>query len=277
MRSLILFIRRYLTAFLFIGLQVVAVTVTINHSQYHQAALWGVFDEVSGHVMSVYHQATSYFRLARFNKELAADNARLRALLPSSTLVDTGGTYLYQDLKAKQLYSYIPAQVIQVQTNQTNNYLMLNRGSKHGLRPHMGVISAEGVVGIIRNVSPQFATVSTLLHSQTLVSARVGLSGSRGTVRWDGISPLYVKLDEIPFQEAIQVGDTIFTSGYSLIFPDRIPIGTIASFRVKETGDFFDIKVRLAVPYHKLDHVWIVVNQFKTEMDSLLNRINYDR
>ncbi len=277
MRNLILFIRRNLTAFLFVGLQGVAITLTIRHSQYHQAVLWGVFDEISGYLMSVYHQANSYFRLARFNKELAADNARLRALLPSSTLVDTGQAYLHHNLHTKQFYSYIPAQVIQVQTTQANNYLMLNRGSKHGVRPHMGVISPEGVVGIVRSVSPHFATVSTLLHSQTLISARVGLSGSRGTVRWDGLSPWYVKLDEIPFQEAIQAGDTIYTSGYSHIFPDKIPIGTIASFRVKETGDFFDIKVRLAVPYHKLDHVWIVVNLFKTEMDSLLNRTNYDR
>jgi rod shape-determining protein MreC len=125
-------------------------------------------------------------------------------------------------------------------------------------------------VGIVKDVSPHFATLYSLLHSRVTVSARIRRDGSRGTLRWDGRSPDYSTLEEITRQESLRKGDTIFTSGVSRIFPDNIPIGTVESFKLKEPGNFYEIRVKLATNFRRADYVYVVNNFMHTEMDSLL-------
>jgi len=128
------------------------------------------------------------------------------------------------------------------------------------------------VVGIVKNVSPNFSSLFSLLHSQVTVSARVRRDGSRGTIRWDGGSPDYVNLEEITRQEQLHNGDTIFTSGVSRIFPDNIPIGTIDRFQLKEPGTFYSVRVKLATNFRKIDYVYVVNNLMHGQMDSLIEK-----
>jgi rod shape-determining protein MreC len=81
-----------------------------------------------------------------------------------------------------------------------------------------------------------------------------------------------VNLEDITRQEALHKGDTIFTSGDSRIFPDNIPIGTIEEFRLKEPGNFYAIRVRLATNYRRIDYVYVVNNKMHNEMDSLIKK-----
>jgi rod shape-determining protein MreC len=56
----------------------------------------------------------------------------------------------------------------------------------------------------------------------------------------------------------------------SRIFPDNIPIGTVESFKLKEPGNFYEIRVKLATNFRRADYVYVVNNFMHTEMDSLL-------
>lgn len=272
MRNLFSFIYYYRAFFLFLLLEVISVGLMISNNGFQRAAVLNVTDEVVGRTFAVYAEVTSYLTLGEHNKELAAENARLRTEQATSFYLDTSVTHLQQDSSTRQLYSYIPAEVVQISTNRINNYIIINKGRQQGIAPRMAVISPNGVVGIVKSVSDHFAGLYSLLHAQVTVSARVRRDGSRGTIKWDGQSPYFVNLEEITRQEQLHKGDTIFTSGVSRIFPDDIPIGTIESFSLKEPGNFYEIRVRLAADFTKLDYVYVVNNLMSMEMDSLINK-----
>jgi rod shape-determining protein MreC len=270
MRNLFLFLYRYNAVFLFLLLQAVCIYLVISNNQYQRAWALNVSDEVVGRTMSVYKKVTAYLTLGESNRELAQENARLHNLAPSLYYGDTSQVVGLRDTVMKQFYSYIPARVLQTTTGETNNYILINKGSNAGIEPRMGVVGPQGVVGIVKNVSPHFATLYSLLHSRVTVSARIRRDGSRGTLRWDGRSPDYSTLEEITRQESLRKGDTIFTSGVSRIFPDNIPIGTVESFKLKEPGNFYEIRVSLATNFRRADYVYVVNNFMHSEMDSLL-------
>lgn len=272
MRNLFLFLFRFHAFFLFVLLEVICFYLIIENNSYHRAAFYKVSDEVVGRSMKVYNEATGYLTLGEQNKKLAEENARLRNMLPSSYFADTSLVYVKKDSLRKQFYTYIPARVIQTSMNRVNNYIIINKGAKEGIEPRMGVVGPDGVVGIVKNVSPNFSSLFSLLHSQVTVSARVRRDGSRGTIRWDGRSPDFVNLEEITRQEQLHNGDTIFTSGVSRIFPDNIPIGTINRFELKEPGNFYSVRVKLATNFRKIDYVYVVNNLMHAQMDSLIEK-----
>jgi rod shape-determining protein MreC len=272
MRNLFLFIYRYHAFFLFLVLELVCVALMIRNNGYQRAAYFNIADEVVGRTYTAYNEVTDYLRLADENKQLADENSRIRNSLPSSFYMDTSTVHVAKDTAGRQFYSYIPARVIQTSTNQINNYIYINKGSKQGITPRMAVICPNGVVGIVKNVSDHFASLYSLLHSQVTVSARVRKDGSRGTIKWDGQSPYYASLEEITRQEPLKKGDTIYTSGVSRLFPDNIPIGTVESFELKEPGNFYSITVKLTTDFKRIDYVYVVNNLMHGEIDSLVNK-----
>lgn len=272
MRNLFIFLYRYHAFFLLLLLQALCLYLIIANNRYHQAIAFNVSDEMVGRSMSVYKEVTGYLALGESNRMLSEENARLHNYNPSLQYSDTSSVKTVHDSTLQQFYSYIPARVIQSSTNETNNYIVINKGSKAGIEPRMGVVGPQGVVGIVKTVSPHFATLYTLLHSRVTVSARVGRNGSRGTLRWDGRNPDYSNLEEITRQEVLHEGDTIFTSGVSRIFPDNIPIGTIESFKLKEPGNFYEIRVKLGTNFRRADYVYVVNNLMHLEMDSLMKQ-----
>ncbi len=272
MRNIFAFIFRYHAFFLLLMLETVCVALMIQNNGFHRAAFLNVSDEFVGKSYKVYNEVTDYIRLGEENRLLADENSRLRNTLPNSYYADTSSIKTVRDTIRHTLYHYIPARVIQTSTNRLNNYIYINKGRDHGIKPRMAVIGPNGVVGIVKSVSDHFASLYSMLHSQVTVSARVKQNGSRGTVKWDGKSPYYVNLEEITRQEQLHQRDTIFTSGVSRLFPDNIPIGIVESFDLIEPGNFYDIRVMLSTDFKKLDYVYVVSNIMHEEMDSLINR-----
>lgn len=272
MRNLFTFIYHYRAFFLFLLLEVMCVSLMIQHNSYQRAAFLNISDEVVGRTYAMYSEVTGYLNLGEYNKELATENAMLRTNQASSFYQDSSGVFVKKDTAGRQFYSYIPAEVIQSSTNKMNNYIIINKGRNHGIAPRMAVISPTGTVGIVKHVSDHFSSLYSLLHAQVTVSARVRRDGSRGTIKWDGVSPDFTNLEEITRQEQLHKGDTVFTSGVSRIFPDDIPIGTIEHFALKEPGNFYEIRVRLTTNFRRLDYVYVVNNLMSGELDSLINK-----
>src|SRR5215831_14187495 len=137
MRNLFLFVFRYYAFFLFMLLQVVCVYLIVTNEDYHQAAFLNVADELVGRTYTVYNQATEYLRLGDENSRLARENARLYMNMPASFLVDTSAIHTKKDSASHQLYTYIPARVIETSTNRLKNYIMIDKGRDDGVAPRM--------------------------------------------------------------------------------------------------------------------------------------------
>jgi len=91
---------------------------------------------------------------------------------------------------------------------------------------------------------------------------------------WDTKSPHVVQLNEISKIAPLKKGDTIVTSGRSVIFPKGIPIGTIQDFRLDVAENFYTIDVKLFNDMTDIEYVYIIENVDKSEINSLLKPSN---
>ena len=128
------------------------------------------------------------------------------------------------------------------------------------------------MVGIVKDVSPNFCSVISLLHQDSRVNAKIKRTGFIGTVLWDGVDYRYAKLIDIPYHLNVRIGDTIVTSGYSTIFPEGVMIGTVAIVKPNKNDNFYNIAVKLFTDFNRIDYVYIVKNRFKSELDTLTSR-----
>lgn len=267
MRNLIRFILRNHVFFLFFILEVLSFVFIFNFNNYQKVKFLNSSSRLTGKVYDSYTRISQYFNLPSVNRELALENARLRSYLSSANNLKTiSDSMLVRYPSGEGVYKYIPARIISNSVDRQQNYLTLDKGSRDGIKPDMGIISAGGVTGIITNVSPSFSTGLSLLNKRWNVSAKLAKNNYFGSLAWDGKNYRYASLNEIPFHVELQVGDTIVTSGFSTIFPEGIPLGTIESFN-KEGGDnFYTIKVRLSVDFKSVSFVEVIENRNKQEI-----------
>ncbi|GAA4389800.1 rod shape-determining protein MreC [Hymenobacter koreensis] len=293
MRNLFTFLFRYRGILVFVLLEIVSLVLLIRNSAYQRAAFFNSSNAYAGRVLEVRTQIYDYFRLVDVNQALVAENAQLRQQLYRSELSgrvvdsltvpgDTTGAQLRPDTLMLALqaipsrpteYPLIPARVINQTLRRVDNYLTLNVGIKQGVQPGMGVLTAAGVVGRVRQVSEHYATVTSLLHSKTTVSAKIQRDGTFGTIRWLGDDPTRASLDYIPRQNTLVRGDTVVTSGYNTIFPAGVMIGTVERFSKEPDKNFWTVQVKLAADFSKLTYVYVIGPQPRTaERDTLETR-----
>lgn len=191
------------------------------------------------------------------------DNARYAKIIAGDSLVIDS---------SEQVFTYIAADVISnAAARESNNSLRLNRGEKQGVRPNMGVIASDGngLVGIVREVTPRYCRVMSLLHRQTRIKAAIRGKNYFGTLTWPGKDPRLMQLEAVPRHAKISVGDIVQTSGYSQIFPHGIPIGKVIQAN-RESGDYFyDITVELYNDLSNVQYVYVVKNEMREEHQTL--------
>jgi len=208
-----------------------------------------------------------YFNLRVQNQDLAKENARLKTLLFNNpdTLVppSLGG------LNAKFQTNVIVTKVIHNSYNVHENFLTLNNGEKDGIKPDMGVINDLGIVGIIENTSPNYATVISILNTQSKINAKIKKSEHFGSLIWDGKNTGFVQLIDVPRLAAIRKGDTIVTGGQSIIFPENINIGTIDKIYIDNKTNYYTLNIRLFNDMTNLGHVYVIKRKDSEEITTL--------
>ncbi|GGK63205.1 rod shape-determining protein MreC [Rufibacter glacialis] len=280
MRKLLIFIFRIRAFLVFLLLEGVSLYLLYRSNAYHNAAFYQSSNYYVGRVLELQSQVSDYFRLTEINQGLAQENALLRAQLTQiqeQQLNDSLGTvkdslFAGVDSLGPAVFTYRPARVTSNSVRGLNNHLALNVGSDAGIRAGMGVLTANGIVGRVKAVSKHYATVTSLLHSQTLISVKLKRNQSLGSIRWDTENPETASLHYIPLSEKIFKGDSVVTSGAGGIYPPGILVGRVISVRKELDKSFYTILVRLAVDFEKLSYVYVVENKRKPELDSLLIR-----
>ncbi len=220
-------------------------------------------------IYQVSANAREYFNLREENERLANENVVLRNSLKSNLYVLPLKVYKIRDTIYRQQYSYISSKVVNSSVNKRRNYLTLNVGEDMGVKRDMGVVSSNGVVGIVTDVSGNFASVMSLLHKDLRVNCQLKRDGSFGPLVWDGEDYRHCNLTDIPTHARIRAGDTVMTSELSGIFPEGIMVGTVVSFERRKNEAFYTVRVKLNADLKKVNHVYVIKNKFKQERDSL--------
>jgi rod shape-determining protein MreC len=264
------FFRKYSKIMLFLLLLGISFYFLYRNNQYQKVLIFNAANSVAGSFYSLYADVNDYLYLRRNNRLLAEENAALRAQL----LADKYKIYnkwINTDTTYKQVYRYIPAKVINNSVDKANNYVTLNIGRIHGVKPDMGIISPEGVVGVVKSVSDYFAVGISLLHRKTQLSARLRGSEFFGSLQWQGTDENTLMLEYIPSYAKIAPGDTVETTTYSSIFPEGLPIGIVKSYEVDSDEGYFRIKVKPSTEFRRLNSVYVVDFTPKNEQENLEN------
>jgi rod shape-determining protein MreC len=265
-RNVILFIRKYSNFVLFLLLQITALSFLFRYNKYHEAAFMNVAGDFTGSINQRYSKVENYFRLKKINEQLVMENVRLNQMLREN-YEQVGGnekivldTVLTDTLREIRKYTWLGATVVGSTVNTQVNFITIHRGQLEGIHPNMGVVSPQGIVGTVVNVSDNYASVMTLLHRQYKVVVKLKNGGERGTVEWDGISPMFVTLKDIPKSAKLKPGDSVVTSPTSSLFPGNLMVGTIAEIVEDKSSNFYTLKIRPATNFFNIEYVYVIAN-----------------
>lgn len=269
MRNILLFIVRNNVFFIFLLLQSLAIWLTVRNSSFHSASMFSASNAMVGMVYEANSAVTEYLQLKRSNQRLAEENSQLRELLLQSQYASTDSFVTVIDTVYQEQYSYVPARIVRSTVNRQNNYITLDKGTIQGIRSGQAVISSACVVGIVKDVSPNYAVVLPLLHRKSSISSRLKGAGYYGALRWDGRDPMVLQLHDIPNHVELEMGMEVETSGFSGIFPEGLPIGKVTNFELRQGENFHDIEVTLNTDPRTLRIVYVVGNTMKLEQEQL--------
>lgn len=263
------FFAKHYFVMLFILFEFITLSLVVSFNHYQRASFLSSANGFTGYFFEQSSDFSDYFNLKAVNAQLAEENAYLRSKLPSSFRNSRDYSSLVYDTLGREKYVFRNARVINNSVNKNFNYITIDKGSRQGIKPEMGVISAQGVVGVIKDVSDNYSTVLSLLNTRFKLSAKLKEEGDFGSLAWDGRSYDVATFNEIPKHAKLNLGDQVVTSGYSVIFPEGIPVGVVETFSLGEGESFYEINVHLAVDFKKLTYVEVVENKLKNEQLSL--------
>jgi len=274
MKGFVKFLLKHHFTLIFLVLQFISFVLIVNYNKTQKVIFINSSSHISGIFNTSVSSVSSYFQLREDNIRLLRENTNLRNLflknyklrhVPNKELLDS--LYL-------QNYRFISAEIIQSSVRKTRNYLTLNVGAIQGVRKGSGVVSADGVVGVIKVISDNYSVVLPIINTDCKVSCRINRSQYYGSLTWKGGSYRTAELLEIPFHVDVEKGDSLFTTGFSSIFPTGELVGWVDNVEKKEGENFYSIQVKLSVDFQSLRYVYVVDHLLKFEMDSLKVKLN---
>lgn len=276
MRKLIEFIRSIYAVVLFILLEAAALSYYAHSNAYTQARLLVRSNQVVGSVQGLFTQMRHFWSLGSENRRLSERIASLEEELLRYRAAEAEGRLArLADSTARLPYYYTTARVASTSINRSGNFIVIDRGSRQGIESEMGILSAEGAMaGYIVSVSKNYAAALSILNPRFQASGKLRHDPAYyGSLRWEGTDSRFVMLDELPKYADIHEGDEIVSTGFSNYFPPDVPIGTVASFELNETGTYYTVRVRLAADMSALSEVIVTRNNNLEELRGLEEKL----
>ncbi|MEN9570701.1 MAG: rod shape-determining protein MreC [Bacteroidota bacterium] len=280
MRNVFLFIRRYFNFLFFLLLQAFCIYLITHYNKYHSAVGAATMNEITGGINTQYNKIDYYLQLKKTNEQLIKDNEQLRNSLaqnfenPDTVNKVVTDSIPFDTLGNRRKWLYQRAKVVSNSVTTQSNFIVLGRGAGQQLNKDEGVIDPNnGVVGIVTDVSPNFAVVMSLLHKDSRISGILKNDPSGGgSIVWDGKEPNYLSFLNVRKSAKAKKGDTVITSGITPTFPYGMVIGTIDQITPDKSTNNFIIKLKTAANFYNLQYVYSIKNFQKTEINQLLEK-----
>ena len=270
MHKLILFIKRVYVPLLFIVLEIVALRYYAHSSSYAEARLLTASNRIVGGVYGSISGIGDYFGLRRENRLLLDEVARLNNEL---TRYRENEVYQLLDSLGSEIetkYTYMTARVIRNSVGRMRNFITLNKGLRDGVETDMAVLTPSGaMVGYVISCSERYAVCISILNVDFNASGKLAGDGHSGSIYWDGKSTEKVQMHELSKYAAVEVGDTVVSTGYSHFFPEDVAIGYVTSVSADQTTSSYDLELRLAADMTRLNDVVLIKNVDLYELEAL--------
>jgi rod shape-determining protein MreC len=272
MQNLFAFFYRYAFVFLFLILEFISIRLIVSRNENQRTIFLNSSNLMVGALYERMDAVRKYFGLRQDNAALAEENSRLKNQLANLLNASPQITDSITDTVYRQRFVMHAAQVVNNSIERRNNVMTINKGARDGIDKYATVVEPTGIVGFVTHLGIRYATVMSILNSNSRVSAMVKRTSTRGNLVWPGNSPLVMNVEAIPKHADVRVGDTIVTSSFSH-FPAGHPVGEITKATIEPGENFYLIEVRLFNDLARTNHVYVVNDLHKSELDSL-NQFN---
>jgi rod shape-determining protein MreC len=222
----------------------------------------------TGVTTSINRLVTSVMRIRTIEQEYAALETRARQLeaeIETLREVEKENEQLRSLLDFAQLRprlelrgAQIVARVIGEESTNFIDTLLIDLGAVHGIRTGMPVVTDQGLVGRISDVTENNAKVLLLTDPSSSASALMADSRLNGIVRGGARGRLI--MDFIPQGPTFEVGEAVLSSGLGGKFPKGLAIGTIESIESQPNAVFQTANIRPAVDFGSLELVMVITN-----------------
>lgn len=275
MQQILLFLYKIRAFLLFVLLEAIAVWMIASNNSQQGSAFFNSSNQFIGSILGAQNDVVEYFSLASVNKSLVDKNAELLTELEKFRQ-PADSVFIALDSALASSFQFKGAKVINNSLRLTQNHLTISKGSNHGIKPGMGVFNEEGVIGRVKSVSKNYASIISLLHTELLISSKIQSNDVFGSTKWDGKDSKIAKLLYVPRHVVVKAGDKVVTSGYNAVFPEGIPIGTVTEVKPGSETNYLDITIELATDFSKISYVYLVENSQQQELDSLNQSIGIE-
>jgi rod shape-determining protein MreC len=205
------------------------------------------------------------------NERLAYDNARLREQVHLLEQKETENRELRRLL---QLRESLPGDLVSAQVIGKDfteffrvTRVVLDRGSRN-IRPHMPVVSPDGVVGAVLRVAGDAVDIQLSVDAAFGVDVEDERTKARGFVRGTGDPTRYsCKVESVDSRDEVEIGDLLVTSGKGKWFPKGLPVARVTKVVKREPGRDQEIEASPTVNFSRLDAVLILVGPPADEAD----------
>ncbi len=167
-------------------------------------------------------------------------------------------TDLLKYTSAAKNQEFVTADVIAIDESGFLRTITIDRGTRDGIAVGMPVVTGQGLVGRIVQVTANAARVMLVIEPSSAVSARLQSSRIEGTVRGQPSGTLL--MDLLPLDSQVSEGDLVITSGLGGNFPANIVIGQVTSVRLADTGLNRQAQVRSLINFDTLEFVLVITN-----------------
>lgn len=277
MRNLIDFLIKYSTWFVFTFYVIISCIFLFDKNPYQHHVYMTSAGRLTAGIYDLSHNITSYFNLRETNEELQVQNARLEEeLLGLKATLQLYQERYYADTMAVaeplRPFRFIIASVINNSIHKPYNYITINKGTKDGIRPEMGVVDQNGIVGVVNVAGDSYSRLISLLNPNFRLSCKVKGNEAFGSLVWDGKNPQIALLEELPRHTVYTTGDTVVTSGYSAMFPEGIPVGIVTGSEKTIDDNFYTLRVKLLTDFSRLSTVRVIAS----DIPDLIRQVEAD-
>lgn len=185
-----------------------------------------------------------YFNVGKLreeNERLQEENRKLTEQLVDYQNLKTENDNFREFLELKERnkdFVFEPASVVGRSPDERFGSFVIDVGSYHGISPRDPVVTSDGLVGLVTEVSYSYAKVSTILD----ISVDIGAVDIRtlDTGMITGTIPFAAqgrcKLGFLSRDSGVAVGDTIVTSGIGGLLPKGLVVGTVEQMESESSG-----------------------------------------
>lgn len=180
-------------------------------------------------------------------QEVLLENERLQILLDFQTQV--AGTY---ETETAAVVNRSPGNLL--------GLITVNKGTVHGIKENMSVMTPAGLVGRVLSVSNYSSEVLLIIDPRSGVGSLVQETRVPGLVEGMSASSSQLRMAHIPGNLLVDEGQVVVTSGMDMgsLYPKGIPIGTVTRVGKEPSGLFKTALVKPFVDFHRLEEVLIV-------------------